>query len=104
MSWGSSIAVSCGVICRCDSDPALLWLWCRPAAVAPVQLLAWEILYAVGVVLKSKNKKQKNPKMWSSPLVQQVKDPGVFTADTWVAAVAWLRYLAWELPHAAGMA
>ena len=29
-----SVAVSCGVGCRCGSDPALLWLWCRPAAAA----------------------------------------------------------------------
>ena len=24
-------------------DPALLWLWCRPVAVAPIQLIAWEL-------------------------------------------------------------
>ena len=24
------------------SDPALLWLWCRQAAVAPIRPLAWE--------------------------------------------------------------
>ena len=23
-------------------DLALLWLWCRPAAIAPIQPLAWE--------------------------------------------------------------
>ena len=28
------IAMSCGVGHRCGSDPALLWLWCRPAATA----------------------------------------------------------------------
>ena len=38
-------------------DPALLWLWCRPAAVAPIQPLAWEPPQAVGVALKSKQKK-----------------------------------------------
>ena len=38
-------------------DPALLWLWCRPAAVAPIQPLAWEPLYAAGVALKRKKKK-----------------------------------------------
>ena len=31
---GSGIAVSCGVCCRSGSDPALLWLWSRPAAEA----------------------------------------------------------------------
>ena len=38
-------------------DPALLWLWCRPAAVAPIRLpLAWESPYAKGEALKTKNK------------------------------------------------
>jgi len=42
----------------------LLWLWCRPAAVAPIGPLAWEPPYAAGVALKSKNKtnKQTNKK------------------------------------------
>lgn len=38
-------------------DLALLWLWCRPAAIAPVGTLAWEPPYAVGAALKSKKKK-----------------------------------------------
>ena len=41
-------------------DLALLWLWCRPAAVAPIGLLAWDPPYATGVALKSKNKQTKN--------------------------------------------
>ena len=32
--------------------PALLWLWCRPAATAPIRPLAWEPPYAVCVALK----------------------------------------------------
>ena len=28
------VAVSCGVVCRCSSDPIFLWLWHRLAAVA----------------------------------------------------------------------
>ena len=35
-------------------DPALLWLWCRPTAVALIQLLAWEPPYSMGVALKRK--------------------------------------------------
>ena len=35
-------------------DPALLWLWCRLAATAPIQPLAWELPYAAGVALKKK--------------------------------------------------
>ena len=29
-------------------DPVLLWLWCRPAAAAPIRPLVWELPYAVG--------------------------------------------------------
>ena len=59
------MAVSCGVGCRCGSDPVLLWLWHRPAATAPIRPLAWEPLYAVGVALewqKGKKKKKTNKK------------------------------------------
>ena len=51
--------MSCGVGCRRSSDPELLWLWRRRAAVAPIQSLAWELPYAVGVALKSKTKQNK---------------------------------------------
>ena len=34
----------------------LVLLWCRPAAVAPIWPLAWELPYATGVALKSKKK------------------------------------------------
>ena len=37
-------------------NPVLLWLWCRPAAVALIQSLAWEIPYATDVALKKKKK------------------------------------------------
>ena len=33
-------------------DPVLLWLWCRPAATALIQPLAWEPPYASDVALK----------------------------------------------------
>ena len=46
--------MSCCVGCRCGSDPVLLWLWCRPTAVALIRPLAWEPPYAVGTTLKSK--------------------------------------------------
>ena len=39
---------------RRGSDPALLWLWYRPAAIAMVCLLAWESLYAGIQPLKRK--------------------------------------------------
>ena len=58
---GSGVVVSCGMGHRCCSDPTLLllWLWCRPAAVTPIQLLAWESPYATSEALKSKKKKKK---------------------------------------------
>ena len=37
----------------------MLWLWCRPAATAPVRPLAWEPPYAAAVALKRPNKKSK---------------------------------------------
>ena len=40
----------------------LLWLWCRPAAVAASQPLACELLYATDSALKSKKKKKKEKK------------------------------------------
>ena len=39
----------------------LLWLWCRPAAAAPIQPLAWELPYTSGVVLKRQKEKNSNP-------------------------------------------
>ena len=33
-------------------DPALLWLWRRPVAIAPIGPLAWELPYAEGAALK----------------------------------------------------
>ena len=55
--WVKDLAflMSCGVDHRCGSDPTLLQLWYRPAAVALIRPLAWELPYAVGVTLKSKN-------------------------------------------------
>ena len=51
------VAVSCGAGRRPSLDPALLWLWRRPAAMAPIRPLAWEPPYAAGAALeKDKNK------------------------------------------------
>ena len=50
--------MSYGVGCRHGLDLALLWLWCRPAAAAPIQPLTWEPPYAVGVALKRQKEKR----------------------------------------------
>ena len=52
------IAVSCGVGHRRGSDLALLWLWCRLEAIAPIGPLAWEPPYAVGAALKRQETKK----------------------------------------------
>ena len=45
--------------CRRGSDPALLWLWCRPVATAPIRPLAWESPYAAGAAQEIAKKDQK---------------------------------------------
>ena len=52
------MAVSCGVGRRHGWDPVLLWLWCRPAAVALIRPLAWEPPYASREALKRKKKRK----------------------------------------------
>ena len=54
--------MSCGVGPRRSSDLALLCLWCRLAAVAPIGPLAWEPLYAVATALKRQKKKKEKKK------------------------------------------
>ena len=52
--------MNCGVGQRRGSDLALLWLWYRLAATAPIRRLAWEPTYAAGAGLKrQKDKKDK---------------------------------------------
>ena len=62
MGYESGIATSCGTGRRQGLDPVLLWLWHRPAAVALIQPLAWELPYAAGTALKSQNGKKKKKK------------------------------------------
>ena len=38
---------------------AMLWLWRRPAAIALIRPLAWELPHAAGMALKKKKKKKK---------------------------------------------
>ena len=46
--------MSCGLDRRHSSVLALLWLWHRLAAVAPVRPLAWEPPHVAGAALKKK--------------------------------------------------
>ena len=49
--------MSC-VVHRRGLDLVLLWRWCRSAAVAPIQPLAWELPHAVDESLKAKRERQ----------------------------------------------
>ena len=53
--------MSCSVGLRRGSDPALLWLWCRPVAAALIQPLAREPPYATGAALKRQKNKEEDP-------------------------------------------
>ena len=59
---GSGIAMSCIVGHRHASDSVLLWLWCRPAATAPIGLLAWEPPYTMGAALEMAKRQKKKKK------------------------------------------
>ena len=61
--WVENPALGCGVGHRCGSDPALLWLWHRLAAMALIGPLAWEPPHAVGAAVeKTKRQKKSNNK------------------------------------------
>jgi len=51
--------MSYGVGCRRSSDPALLWLWHRLEATAPISPLAWETPYAAGAVQEMAKRQKK---------------------------------------------
>ena len=51
--------MSCGVGHRCGSDLGLLWLWCRPKAVALIRPLDWEPPYAMVTAQYKKKKREK---------------------------------------------
>ena len=55
--------MSCGVGCRRGSDLALLWLWRRPVATAPIGPLAWESPYAAGAAQEIAKRPKKNQKL-----------------------------------------
>ena len=50
--------MSYGVGQRLGSDPTLLWLWCRPAAIVLIGPLAWEPPYVTGTALEGHTQKK----------------------------------------------
>ena len=67
--------MSCGVGRRRGSDPALLWLWCRPAATTLIRPLAWDPPYAMGVALKRQKIKKIKLRI-SEKLANEINNSG----------------------------
>ena len=55
---GSSLSTSCSIGRRHGLDLALLWLWRRPAAIAPIQPIASELPHTAGSALKKQTNKK----------------------------------------------
>ena len=100
--------MSCGAGHRCGSDPTLLWPWCKPAAAAPIQPLAWELPYAMGLALKRQNKqtkKQKTPQMNKYENAGMMKKLGAERGSCWascesVQSVLCSQHRSLKLTHA----
>ena len=73
----TSIHEDVGSIPRRGSHLALLWLWHRLAATAPIQPLAWEFPYAEGTALKSKKLLQINKHMDTENTVMATRGEGM---------------------------
>ena len=68
--WGSGVVMSYGIDYRLSSDPVLLWLWCRPAAAAPIGPTAWEPPYSAGAALKKKDKQKRKERKQQEECIQ----------------------------------
>ena len=84
--------MSCGVGHRCSLDLALLWLWLRPAATAPIRPLAWELPHASGVTLKNKIKQQQQKTPHKNQKPNQTKK--LITLDQWLFYFIFLLFRA----------
>ena len=61
---GSSAAMSCGVGPRRGSNPALLWLWWRPAAAALIRPQPGNFHVPQGWPEKEKKKGKRKSNLW----------------------------------------
>ena len=83
--------MSCGVGCRHDSDPELLWLWHRLAATAPIRPLAWEPPYATGAALEKTKKKKKKIAIFKTTHWNKY-----ICFDIWGTFYSYFRFVLWK--------
>ena len=50
-------------------------VWCRPVAAAPIQPLAWELPYAMGVAIKRRRRRKKSQAEPARQTCIQIPDP-----------------------------
>ena len=71
-----------------------------------MQVTGQQLQHALGACqvqnLRSTPDLNQNHHFRSSLVVQRVKDPWLLLQPAWVAAMAWVRSLTQELPHAMG--
>ena len=85
--------MSCGVRRRHGSDPALLWLWYRLVATAPIRPLAWEL--HMPWIGPRKGKKTKNNNNKKTPLY---KPPSLLDCELTLVTKAGIHCLATAAP------
>ena len=73
--------MSCDVGCRHGLDLALPWLWCRPAAIAPIRPLAWEPPHVTGVALKGEKDQKKKKEVKNKCLQDEAQKSVCAKAD-----------------------
>ena len=87
------MVMSCSVGQRSGSDPA--WLWCRPAAAAPIRPLAWELPNATSVALEkdthTHKKRNENIRPTVGPRYLKVQHP-------WIQPMKHQKYSGGKIP------
>ena len=96
--------MNCAVGCRRSSDSALLQLWRRLAATAPIQPLAWETPYALGAAQEMEKKDQKkmlneSGMKWNSCLFPNLREKAFISSKLRMMssmALSYIAFIMWQ--------
>ena len=80
--------MSCGVGRRCSLDPALLWLWRRLVATAPIQPLPWEPPYAARAAKEMAKRQKKKKKILISCVLLWLQTDSLPVLSAYLYALA----------------